>query len=114
MSGWLTGERPRAQRASRMTAMPPSSAPARQTVDHGYGRMSRRYTIPGTDETYDSVTSILGVLAKPALINWAATTERTLVMDAAAQLYEDLPVGGPKMKRPAYLATLSQRLGKQR
>jgi hypothetical protein len=41
------------------------------SVDQGYGRTSRRYRIPGTDEAYDSVTSILSAIGKPALINWA-------------------------------------------
>ena len=31
------------------------------------------------DETYPSVTHILSCIGKPALINWAANTERTLV-----------------------------------
>ena len=84
----------------------------RQTVDQGYGRTSRRYTIPGTDESYDSVTSVLSVIGKPALINWAANTERALVTDASADLYEDLPVNAPKMSRPAFIATLAARLGK--
>lgn len=90
----------------------PTKAPTRQVVDQGYGRVSRRYTIPGTDEAYDSVTSILSVIGKPALINWAANTERTLVTDAAADLYEDLPLEGKKMGRPAFIATLQARLGK--
>lgn len=84
----------------------------RQTVDQGYGRTSRRYTIPGTEESYDSVTSILSVIGKPALINWAANTERTLVTEASADLYEDLPANAPKMSRPAFIATLVARLGK--
>jgi hypothetical protein len=84
----------------------------KQTVDQGYGRTSRRYTIPGSDAAYDSVTSILSVIGKPALINWAANTERTLVTEAAADLYEDLPLNAPKMARPSYIATLAARLGK--
>jgi hypothetical protein len=92
----------------------PSSAPARVSVDQGYGRTSRRYRIPGTDEEYDSVTSILSTIGKPALISWAANQERALVMEAAANLNEDLPVGAPRMSRLAYLATLQARLGKEK
>jgi hypothetical protein len=58
------------------------------------------------------VTSILTIIGKPALINWAANTERTLVTDAAADLYEDLPMDGKKIGRPAFIATLLARLGK--
>jgi hypothetical protein len=82
-------------------------------VDQGYGRTSRRYRIPGTDEAYDSVTSILSAIGKPALINWAANQERALVMEAAANLHEDLPLA-PRMSRLAYLATLQTRLGKEK
>jgi hypothetical protein len=83
----------------------------RQSVDQGYGRTSRRYVLD-TGEAFDSVTSILSVIGKPALINWAANTERALVLDASADLYEDLPTDGRKMGRPAYIATLTSRLGK--
>jgi hypothetical protein len=50
----------------------PSSPAQRVSVDQGYGRTSRGYRIPGTDEAYDSVTSILSAIGKPALISWAA------------------------------------------
>jgi hypothetical protein len=60
-----------------------SSAAQRVSVDQGYGRTSRRYRIPGTDEAYDSVTSILSAIGKPALISWAANQERALVMEHA-------------------------------
>lgn len=90
-----------------------SSATAkRSSVDQGYGRTSRRYTTPD-GETYDSVTSILSVVGKPALINWAANTERALVIEAAANLWEDAPLT-KKMSRPAYIATLTERIGKQK
>jgi hypothetical protein len=92
----------------------PSSPLQRVSVDQGYGRTSRRYRIPGTDEEYDSVTSILSTIGKPALISWAANQERALVMEAAANLHEDLPMGGPRMSRLAYLATLQARLGKEK
>jgi len=71
----------------------------------------RFYDIDG--ETYPSVTHILGCIGKPALINWAANQERTLVLDAAADLYLDV-AGTPPMSRPAYVATLQARCGKQK
>jgi hypothetical protein len=86
----------------------------RQTVDQGYGRTSRRYFIHELGDTFDSVTSILSVIAKPALVNWSANTERTLVIGASADLYEDLPTDGEKMSRAAYVATLTQRVGKRK
>lgn len=58
-----------------------------------------------------SVTSILQVIGKPALVNWASKTEREMVSQAAADLYEDLPERAPKMQRMAYLATLDKRIG---
>ena len=58
-----------------------------------------------------SVTHVLSCIGKPALIAWAANTERALVMDAAADLYLDI-AGTPVMSRPAYVATLQGRVGK--
>lgn len=82
----------------------------RRTIDLGYGRTSRQYELP-TGELFDSVTSILGIIAKPALITWAANQERLHVSLAAADLYEDAP-GEPKMSRQAFLTSLDGRLGK--
>jgi hypothetical protein len=83
----------------------------RRSVDQGYGRVSRAYEVPG-GKLYDSVTSILGVIAKPALINWAANQERKYVSEAAADLNDDCPEHGPRMSRLAFLASLDSRLGK--
>lgn len=68
----------------------------------------RFYDIDG--ELYPSVTHVLGVIGKPALINWAANQERDLVIEAAADLYIDIARIQP-MTRIAYLQTLSGRLG---
>lgn len=75
-------------------------------------RKGRHYQIPETKEVVPSVTNILGAINKPALINWAANTERTLVIEAAANLYEDIPETGQKMSRIGYLTTLKDRIGK--
>lgn len=64
-----------------------------------------------------SVTTILGAVGKPALINWAAKVEREMVLRAAADLWEDIPniaTIATKMSRMAYLSTLEQRLGKEK
>lgn len=71
-----------------------------------------RYYETADGEKYPSVTSILQVIGKPALVNWAAKVERELVIEAAANLYADLPLNSPRMNRMAFLATLSDRLGK--
>jgi len=89
--------------------MQPTSA-KRRSVDQGYGRTSRAYEVP-TGEVYDSVTSILGVVAKPALITWSANMERAYVTQAAADLYEDTSPT-PKMSRQAFLTSLDLRLSK--
>lgn len=68
----------------------------------------RFYEIDG--EMYPSVTHILGVIGKPALIHWAANQERELVTEAAADLYLDC-VNTPPMIRPVYLTTLAGRMG---
>jgi len=60
-----------------------------------------------------SVTHVLSCIGKPALVAWAANTERALVTEAAADLYLDL-AKTPAMSRPAYIATLQGRIGKQK
>lgn len=71
-------------------------------------KQGRFYDIDG--ESFPSVTTILGCLGKPALVTWAANLERTLVMEAASQLYQDLH-GTPRMKPDAFTRTLVSRVG---
>jgi hypothetical protein len=75
-------------------------------------RSGRFYQIDG--ESYPSVTTILGCIGKPALIQWAANQERTLVTDTAARLYEELASIGQAIPRSAFLVTLEGRCGKER
>jgi hypothetical protein len=75
------------------------------------GPSGRFYDTP--EGSYPSVTTILSIIGKPALVPWAAKVERTLVTQVAADLYEDAH-GTPKMSRSAYLTTLECRLGKER
>lgn len=86
--------------------MSPSRATKRDTPGGRY------YTIPGVGEL-PSVTHILSCIAKPALVTWAANTERELVMDAAADLYLDMVQVKP-MSRAGYVTTLKARLGETR
>lgn len=58
-----------------------------------------------------SVTTILQVVAKPALVGWAARTERDLVVRAAQELYSDLPAG-PKLSPAGFSASLGRYIPK--
>lgn len=86
----------------------PLSEPKQRTGSWG----KRFYTLPNGKE-YPSVTTILQAVAKPALVAWAANTERELVVEAAAALWEDVPTTA-KMSRAAFTATLRTRLGEVR
>jgi hypothetical protein len=70
----------------------------------------RFYQIPDSDEMFPSVTNILSVISKPALMNWYAKMEREMVVEAAADLFEDAP-SDPKMSRVAFIASLLKRIG---
>lgn len=86
------------------------SSPIRRT-DSKTGRF---YAIPNDDGTttrMPSVTTILQAIAKPALVHWAASQERQLVSEAAADLYADL-AASPQLPRSMYALALEQRLGK--
>jgi hypothetical protein len=74
-------------------------------------KRGRFYEIDG--KQYPSVTSILQIVGKPALVNWAANVERELVMECSADLYLDA-AGTPPMNRNAWLTTLQARLGKEK
>lgn len=75
-------------------------------------RGKRWYTVANGNE-YPSVTTILQVIGKPALIAWSAKVEREMVTNVSAQLYEDVATT-PKMSKIAYLNTLQTRLGKEK
>lgn len=63
--------------------------------------------------TLPSVTTVLSVIGKPALMAWAAKVEREMVTKVSADLYEDV-ARTPQMTRVAWLMTLESRLGKER
>lgn len=71
----------------------------------------RFYSIEGRE--LPSVTTVLSVIAKPALIKWAENTARSATIEGAADLYMDLR-RTPEMSRAAYVTTLQSRLSKQR
>lgn len=74
----------------------------------------RLYEIPTPDggtRRVPSVTTVLGIKAKAALVPWAAKVERELVIEASADLYDDLPLTSTKkMSRMAYVETLTKRI----
>lgn len=82
------------------------AAPKRRATASG-----RVYEVDGV--AYPSVTTILGVIGKPALIKWAENTTKAAVMGAAADLYVDLTKIGP-LTRAGFVTSLESRLGKQR
>jgi hypothetical protein len=65
------------------------------------------------DNSYPSVTTILDAIAKPALVEWAATTERAEVIEAAGDMWESLAALGDRrtVSRLAYTEGLKRRLG---
>ena len=89
-------------------------SPSKPRVLRTDSRQGRFYDItdPVTGDVarYPSVTTILGAIAKPALIAWAANQERAAVTEAAADLYADV-ARQPQLPRPMYLLALEQRLG---
>lgn len=70
----------------------------------------RWYMTPDGDR-FPSVTSILSVIGKPALMNWAAKVEREMVVQVSSQLYEDMH-SKPKMTAVNWKLTLTTMLGK--
>jgi hypothetical protein len=83
--------------------------PAPKRLDsQAYGRF---YQIEGQVEQFPSVTHVLSCLGKPALINWAASEERKLIVESAADLYQDAH-GTPLMLRAVYTDTLLKRVTK--
>jgi hypothetical protein len=88
------------------------AAGQRYNKSQGFGRSSRFYETPD-GQHLPSVTTILSAINKPALVNWAAKTERELCVRAAADLWEDAK-DAVKMGRMAYINTLEQRLGTEK
>lgn len=73
----------------------------------GYGRSTRFYEVDGT--RLPSVTSILGAINKPALVNWAAKQEREMVFAAVRKILPD-----PSIKRENFIPSLELAVGKEK
>lgn len=80
---------------------------------NAYGDSSRFYEING--EQFPSVTTILGSMGtnKNALINWAASREREMVLTVAAAVYADLPTE-KKVMSATFTKRVRESLGRER
>jgi hypothetical protein len=83
----------------------------RDTASGRFYRLEEFVSILTGTSDFPSVTHILSAIAKPALVTWAANTERAAVSEAAAELYLDAAVLPKPMTRDAFLASLNLRLG---
>src|SRR5262245_37962864 len=72
------------------------------------GTSGRFYLIDGVK--FPSVTTILSVINKPALVSWSAKVEREACTLAATELYAEL-APRPQLPRAMYVLALEQRLG---
>lgn len=82
--------------------------PKRIRKENRWGSGHRFYEIePGLQ--FPSVTTILEIIGKPALINWAAKVERELVLQCSADLYQDAPLA-TRMSRTGWITTMQSRL----
>lgn len=73
---------------------------------------TRYYSYEG--RSYVSVTSILDIINKPALVNWAANQERDDVVRVAGDLYDEIKKTGSKLTKTAFKADLLKHLPAQR
>jgi hypothetical protein len=87
----------------------PTKTPTATRTSRGNSRFYDITHADGTRSSYPSVTTILGAIAKPALVGWAAKEERTMVSEAAADLHAE--TAGQQLPRAAYLLALEQRIG---
>lgn len=81
--------------------------------------MSRRNTKAGRfydidGRTYPSVTSILQIISKPALVAWSAKVEREMVKEVSARLYEQSLSLQEPLSLPQWLLRLEDMLGKEK
>lgn len=76
---------------------------------------SRRYVVPSPtgvgEATYPSVTTVLGVINKPALVYWAAKVEREFCLERLHELHESL--GDQPISTASFMVAYAARLGAQ-
>lgn len=69
----------------------------------------KRFYQVAPDVELPSVTTVLSVISKPALLNWYAKVEREMVLKCSADLYEDCP-SNTRMSRTGWITTMQSRL----
>jgi hypothetical protein len=62
---------------------------------------------------HPTVTTILGVINKPALVNWASYGARDATMRAARAVYDDVHAAGVLIPGTSFEYALAQRMGKR-
>lgn len=77
-----------------------------------YGDTQRWYTIPGGRQV-PSVTTVLGVIDKPALVGWSARVEREMVLRAVKDVYKNLD-DGPRPKLGEFMDGLEHAIGREK
>lgn len=82
---------------------------AGKAIRHDSAVAGRFYEVDGA--RYPSVTHILSAIAKPALVAWAANTERAAAMEAAADVWDDEAGAITPMSRGEFLAATLAKLG---
>jgi len=76
------------------------------------GAKGRFYRVAGVE--YPSVTTILSVIGKPALVAWSAKVERTMVMEMSARLYEQCQALPKPISGPQWVLRLESMLGSEK
>jgi len=76
------------------------------------GAKGRTYRIDGHE--YPSVTTILQVIGKPALVAWSAKVEREMVKEVSARLYSQCQSLPEPISGPQWLLRLEDMLGKEK
>jgi len=79
---------------------------------HEVAGKGRHYLHPDTDHEMPSVTNVLGVISKPALIPWAAKVERELCVETANIVYVSL--NGDAVDAPEFRKRLDLALPKKK
>jgi hypothetical protein len=78
---------------------------ARQHTKSWGGRF---YVVPG-ERKYPSVTTVLGIINKPALVYWAGKVEREYMLEKLDDLFE--AVGDRQMSRASFMSMYVSRVG---
>lgn len=79
--------------------------------DRRHTRAGRFYDVKGVG-LLPSVTTILGAISRrDAIVQWSASVEREMVIEAASQLYVDCEIL-PRMSKVGWMTTLADRIGK--